>query len=252
MLIETTDSWNVQLLRFSAFPVAGASLTGTESWWQNVVGAAPESMTSKPREGLTQSSGQLDETSTLVLGCQPDRIDWQLLPSEKQESVPEYPTIGELGAVMPRFVDIINLWLSLTDTELQRLAFGIVLVKRAANRIEGYNKIAQYLPAITLDPEGSSDFSYSINRPRATTSAIDQLIINRLSKWAVVAYKMFKIPTQGMESLKFAEQETILCRLELDINTAKELAILPREKLKEIFLELVTLAQEIADKGDVK
>ena len=228
------------------------SLNDPDSWWQNVVGTVPESKVSKPKEGLNQSSGQIDETSQLVLSCLPDRIDWQLLPSEQSESAPEFPSIGELEAVLPKFVGIINSWLEQPRTEIQRLALGMVLVKPVEDRVAGYKKIATYLPAVKLDPEESSDFSYSINRPRATTTTLDKLIINRLSRWAVVAFRMFRMPMQGVESIKFVDKEKTLCRLELDINTNPEVEKLPKEKLREIFAELVTVAQEIATKGDVK
>ena len=251
-----SDSWMVQLLRISAFPIAGVPVADPHSWWETTVGSAPDSTTSKPKEGLVQSSGLVDETSQLILRCLPDRIDWQLLPVNEVDLSLDYPVIGNFEAALPKFIETINRWLEQSCPEIQRFAFGAVLVKQVNDRVSGYSEIAKLLPAVKIDAEGSTDFSYSINRPRASTLNIEGLIINRLSKWAVMAFKIFKLPMLSSEGVKLvthaADKETYLCRLELDINTTSELAKLPKERIKEIFAELVNLAKEIAEQGDVK
>lgn len=250
-----TDRWIVQQLRISAFPVAGSTLVNSDSWWQSVTGVPPESTTSKPREGLVQSGGKIDDSTQLILSCLPDRIDWQLVPIPN-ETQSEIPTLGDFETSLPRFISVINSWLEMPSLEIHRLALGMNLVQPVEDRVSGYKTIAQYLPALELDPEGSSDFSYSINRPRKSTTSVDHLVINRLSKWSVIAFRMFRVPTQaqGSEQIIFTEKESNNCHLELDINTAphKDVKKLPPEKTKEIFVELVALAKEIAEKGDVK
>lgn len=253
--VDISDSWMVQLLRISAFPIAGVPVADPTSWWETTIGSAPDSMTNKPKEGLVQLNGQIDETAQLVLSCQPDRIDWQLSPIEPTDLPPDYPAIDNFETALPKFIDIINRWLEQPRPEFQRIAFGAILVKQVSNRVSGYSEIAKYLPAVKIDAEGSTDFSYTINRPRPSTLAIEGLTINRLSKWGVAVFKMFKLPMIASEGIKLimhaADKETYLCRLELDINTTTDIAKLPNEQIKEIFAELVNLAKEIAAQGDV-
>lgn len=254
--VDISGSWKVQLLRISVFPVNGVPVTEPSSWWETTVGSTPDSMTNKPKEGLVQLNGKIDETSQLFLNCQPDRIDWQISPIENPEALTEFPEVGDFETVLPKFVGIVNGWVEQSCPELQRFAFGAVLVKQVSDRVSGYKEMSRFLPDVKIDPEGSTDFSYSINRPRNTTLNIEGLTINRLSKWAVVAFKLFKIPMVGSDGIKLfmhaADKETYLCRLELDVNTAINMTSLPKERLKEIFAELMQLATEIAAKGDVK
>lgn len=250
-------SWMVQLLRISAFPVAGVSVAEPTSWWEATIGSPPDSVTNKPKEGLVELRGKIDETSQLVLVRQPDRIDWQLLPIELPELLLDYPKIDKFETTLPKFIEIVNRWLDQDCPEFQRLAFGAILVNEVSDRISGYNEIAKFLPVVKIDAKGSSDFSYTINRPRTSNLKIANLTINRLSKWGVGILKMIKLPVAPQEDGKLvmraaAIKETYLCRLELDINTDVNMVKLPREQMKEIFTELVNLAKEIAEKGDVK
>lgn len=250
--VEISDSWVVQLLRISAFPVAGVPVADPTFWWEATIGSAPDSMTNKPKDGLVQLNGLLDDTAQLILNCQPDRIDWQLSPVETPDLSRKYPAIDNFETILPKFIEIINRWLELPYPELQRFALGVVLLKEVSNRVSGYKEIAKFLPAVKIDAEGSTDFTYSINRPRASKLGIEGLTINRLSKWAVMVFKVFRFPVAAPEGVKFADKETYLCHLELDINTALDMAKLPRERMKDIFAELVNLAKEIATEGDVK
>jgi hypothetical protein len=253
---EMSASWMVQLMRITAFPVAGVPVGDPSTWWETTIGTSPDSVTNKPKEGLVQLSGRLDDFAQLALNCQPDRIDWQISPIEPTDFSPDYPEIGVFETILPKFLEFINRWLDQQFPEFQRLAFGVILVKQVNDRVTGYHKIAEFLPNIKIDAEGSTDFTYSINRPRTSKLGIEGLKINRLSNWSVGVIKLFRIPvaTPGGSKafMNVADKETYLCRLELDVNTAVDVANLPRERIKDILTELVHLAMEIAKSGDVK
>ena len=121
------------------------------------------------------------------------------------------------------------------------------------NRKSGYELIANYLPNVKLDPIGSSDFLYQINRTRNSQLGISDLEINRLSKWSVVKRGLARIDIlpEARVSL-FPSSETFSCRLELDVNTSGDYKNdIPSEKLADVFHELVDFAKEIALKGDI-
>jgi len=118
------------------------------------------------------------------------------------------------------------------------------------DRPSGYRKLGSYLPGIQIDPEGSSDFLYQINRPRKARLNIPSLRINRLSNWSV---SRIDIGGQfGAQTIELPGLEQYACRLELDINTAPDFQeILVREQLRSTFEELVDLGKEIAARGDI-
>jgi len=118
------------------------------------------------------------------------------------------------------------------------------------NRAAGYRNLSRYLPAVRLDPEGSQDFYYQINRPRRST-VVDGLQINRLSKWSVAQFVpiTLMLTPQSVQSGVGAGEEA--CRIEVDVNTAPHgNAELPSARLPEVFGELVRLGEEIVSKGD--
>ena len=103
------------------------------------------------------------------------------------------------------------------------------------------------LPHVQLDPAGSSDFMYRINRRRQCKSGISSLAINRLSTWSVA-----RIQDITMEAHRTVPgPSSYVCRLELDINTAPEFkSALRKSSLTKLTDELIRLANEIASEGD--
>ena len=132
----------------------------------------------------------------------------------------------------------------------KRIAFGAELLAEVSDVRSGYLALQSYLPDIRLDPQ-SSDFSYSINRPR--TSQDLAVKINRLSRWGVVILLRFKmgVPSESVV-LQAPDSQWTACRLSLDINTdAAFSGELPHERLAEILDNLIAFGQEIAAQGDV-
>ena len=246
------EAWQAEILRLTAFPSPSAQL-GEPTWWKDLVGEHPETKISQPRVGGQQEEGRLDEGRKLVLRVEPTRIDWLLTPIENRaREVNGIPTTGSFPESVQTFRQLMLRWFELaTCPPVQRLAFGATALLPVEDLQAGYRQISAYLP-FQLDPEGSSDFSYQINRPRDSTSGISGLRINRLSKWSVVRLTMGDI-TFGPASVSYAARHIRhACRLELDINTAADFqGELSREQLPQIFRELVQLGQEIVKDGDI-
>ncbi len=248
-LIDMPDpqNWQVESLRSTSFPSA-APQPSTATWWYDLVGKQPETRVERLKELLHQEEGQVDGTK-LVLGIQPVRIDWLTVPNDPGDKF----WIGSFQDSLDVFLELMRRWFKIAPPA-KRLAFGAVLMLPVENRRAGYILIAKYLPQIQLDPEGSSDFLYQINRPRDSRTEIRGLQINRLTKWSVA-----RLGTGHIElSLKeprasyFPASESYACRLELDINTLPDYPNdLPHDQLGSIFQELVDLGKEIVMKGDI-
>jgi hypothetical protein len=239
----------VESLRLTAFPT-GDQIESAENWWQTVAGSDPERRVLDKRQGLLQS-GQYRE-AILRMAVKSERIDWVIIPAEDAEPNEEGPpSIGPLAVRIEDAKALASAWCPHAPP-LRRVAFGAILHEPAADRIAGYERLAKYLPAVELDPAGSSDFLYQINRPRAskTSQGVD---INRLSKWAVVTVKLASIVIGGGRGSVQEHALASACRLELDISTTADRdQSLPPENLAHLFKEIFELGIEIADHGDVK
>ena len=146
-----------------------------------------------------------------------------------------------------------NRWLTLDSCpEIQRVAFGAVLLSPVDSKVSGYRQLAAYLPSVTIDPEHSTDLLYQINRPRESATGIPDLKINRLSKWSVAQISTAGLVLEPTRILYHdVPQAYLACRLELDINTAAERREpLPRETVSNVWQELLNLGMEIVIDGD--
>jgi hypothetical protein len=238
--------WNVETLRLTAFN-SQASESGDISWWGDLVGVEPESSLSRKRDNILQEQGPF-HGGTLHLIRQPFRVDWTLVaPVEDEDSL--FPAL--LPDATYKFYELGKKWLALkTCPELNRLAFGPILGQAVQTRQLGYEKLASYLLSLTLDP-GAQDFFYQINRPRDSRSGIPSLRINRLCKWSVSLKSKVSV-VMGTAPQVSSEGGQLAAQLELDINTSEGYkGFFGDTQRLEVFQELIDLAVEISEKGDV-
>ena len=249
------SAWQAEILRLTAFHIE-PTLPQNISWWTDLMGEPAETKTVQQRIG-----GQIEQglfTSIrgvkLVNQVQPHRIDWLLQIHEQEPQINAFPTIGQFIEVVEIFVEVMSRWLKLkTCPILQRLALGAILTYPADSYAAGYRQLSAYLPNVKLDPESSSDFLYQINRVRDSTSKIDGLRINRLSKWSVASLQTIGF-SLGQDLDTSIDKGSLLraCRLELDVNTTTDAKKpLPSNRINQIFKELVNLAKEIIKEGDI-
>lgn len=240
-------TWQVESFRLTCFPSPITELDPT-NWWRDVIGEEPENTVVRARERLRQDEGHVNDRK-IVLGVQPIRIDWLMRPNEEEGKF----TIGPFQDSLVPFLEMTASWFKITPP-IRRLAFGTILVLPVDSRQAGYKILGKYLPNVKIDPVGTSDFLYQINRPRNSELQIPELQINRLTKWSVLKRGTFGFelsPSTPVAAL-LPSSETLACRLELDINTSPEYnGDLPTDKLTAIFNELVDLTKEIALKGDI-
>jgi hypothetical protein len=253
---NTNDSTEplVEFLRLTAFLHADERVT-EPTWWSDLTGSQPEQRTSKPGRGEFQDAGPIGDTF-LSVSLQAGRVDWFLTPGPFEPTLDLVAKINSVGIFPEKFgafEDLLNRWLTVSP-RMVRLAFGAVVFVPVESKEAGYRKLAEYLPGVKIDPDGSEDFLYQINRPRKSINGITGLRMNRLSKWSVAYFQRFRlgipVPTQQVQGKP--GDRTHACRIELDISTPADASdALPQDRLVHVFRELVDFGSEIAQKGDI-
>jgi len=245
------EAWQAESLRFTAFP---SEIVSTEqlSWWETSVALPPEAVVSRPKTGQYQAYGDI-EGRRLTLQIQPGRIEWSVKPIVKADDEQlDVPMLGPFTEVLGSLSKVVSSWLAQAPA-LNRLAFGAVLSQSVENPRQGLLLLQKYLPSVTIDPDGSSDLFYQINRPRLSLR-VDGLRMNRLSKWVLqVAQRVTLVLGAPNETVQRASDFEASCKLELDMNTAPDFGrALPAEHLGALLQETIDLGREIAQKGDVR
>jgi hypothetical protein len=186
-------------------------------------------------------------------------VDWVLRPeTSEQEEVPAVLTTGSLRESLGALLPLVQKWFGLDSCPVaKRLALGAVLLRPVDSRQEGYERLGPYLKdAVKLDPNGSSDFRYTINRWRSS-KVVPDLRMNRLTTWFVWVWRPVKLtvrvrPDAEVSREQEAGEQQMACRLDLDVNTAPEFeGVFDPPRQGELLQELCELTEEIAAKGDV-
>lgn len=214
--VDAARDLQTESLRLTAF-LAPAAQGDQPAWWADLVGAQPETRTSKPSKGELQETGTVGER-TLVLSVFPGRVDWFLGPRFEEGVIRETRWAGRFPDTLEAFGQLMTRWLAICPA-LVRLALGVVVHEPALDKVTAYRKLAQYLPAVTVDPDGSQDLLYQINRPR-NSAVLEGLKINRLSKWSAALFVSLRMEITGQQ----VQQQRVgagahSCRVELDLNT---------------------------------
>lgn len=246
MALYPSSDWTVASMRFTAFPVT-PERPADHHWWRDVMNQEPEARTVKTTPVQIEESGPFNDLSRVVLSVTTARTDLVLIPNPTPSLLPD--AVGTLPDIQPRFIEIALRWLALSNRfPIQRLAFGAVLFHQEQNRKAGYERVGQFL-AHTLTPSDrdSRDLFFQINWPVVSTS-VPELVINRLTKWAVLAARGIAITPSGVTS---SPPEAWATTLEIDFSTAAETAgPLPNAQVEALLAELVSAAMLVAAEGD--
>jgi hypothetical protein len=253
--------WFAETVRLTAFPVELIDAEEVD-WWRAVAH-------SRPRQSVTGQDGQLVEAGSVALdhgqvvqaqlSVAPTKIDW-LLTSAKalragDEHFPtDWPTedfVAKFDVAREQMKALATQWWPMAPA-LKRIAFGAILMHPASSPRDAYDELSRFVQ-YPLDSDRMSDFSLQLNRRRAARSVENGLQINRLAKWSAVTIRNVRVTMMGDQLLQQrAPRERYAVRCELDINTSPTREEqLPVEQLPSLFDELVELASEIAQYGDI-
>lgn len=242
--------WNIHHLRLTAFLMSPLDVSNI-SWWKDTIGIEPTSLKiTSMTLPVREEEGLLGDL-VLLLKIELTRVDWILSSSNKQ-GMEEFPHLGDTDQAFEAFLGVTNKWFENEQLpKIKRLAFGSRFQRKVDARINGYDELDNYLHFSDLDTKNSSDFLYQINRPRPS-KIINKISINRLSKWHVVNAKLLAIDISGTQQGSVAA-DIYATTLDLDLSSdAENDSELPKNKLKKLFKELISLAKEIGEKGDIK
>lgn len=248
--------WFAESLRATFFPAVAPGLSPRE-WWTLVAGAPnADLVVNEGPAGHANATATIENGNAILqLACTPDRLDWGYAigmgPDETGALVPA----REISAVEAtgEFLNRLESWMPHAPI-CRRIAFGAVYRAVAASKEEGYEILREQLQTVDIDPIGSSDFFYRINRPRQSKTAPFPLKVNRVAQWSVMSFHgqpanqnltLTYVP-QSMKSRHF-------CRVEIDCNTAADNAdLIEKPFIGKTLRELSDLGLEIAQFGDVR
>lgn len=247
------EAWRVQNMRLIAFPREPQSAV-PQSWWREVTGAEPESVSERRQKQEKEESGVYEGT-LLTLGLDLLRIQWTVAPQLDAESInleEQPPVLGPFVQRKNWFRDLMERWLPRCPP-IHRLAFTASLLQPTSNHQTGYELLNRYLRWVDIDPQ-SSEFLYRINRRRPSGTGIPNLMLNRLSTWVVAKFGVLVAAVGGGHpEQQFRPTENYACAVELDINTTPDFTgLLPQDNLIRIFTELVEAGVDIAQNGDAR
>lgn len=252
--IHPISNWQVRVLRCTAFynPDEQFDISG---WWAEMMGDLPEKEIKKAKAGISIEEGPCKE-GDLTLTKSPIAVDLRLHLADKlPDEINGIPTIGNFEERCPEYVALVKKMFDVaTFPSVKRLAFGSIINFPSKDQQDAYTKLSAYIKNVKIDPVKSRDIIYRINRRRISKIAIPGLDINRLSTWNVIKYQAVaaSLVSEKMTTTKVSEI-SYACQLQIDINTSEESENeLPKEKLGEIFDELVDMGKEIISQGDIE
>ena len=238
--------WDVESLRASIFHPPGTNAVAQSGLWEKATGNQPESIDSRPKSRITRVVGNVGENN-LTLGIQDERIDWLVRPNQP---IGPLPTLGAVEDVLPLLRKAIQCTLETTPTVL-RMAFNPVLVKQVPDPATALSQLSKHLPRLSLDSMDGTDFIYQINKQQRSAS-VPHVRLNRLARWStelmdgleltVGPSNQPRVKTTGLSSAR---------KLNLDMNTDPTSGAISRDKIADLFDELVSIAGEIATEGDI-
>lgn len=241
--------WIAAQVRVTVFAAGGGWNPRPEAWTELGLAEAPTS--ARVKGETTEQGPELD--NWLIVQTTASRIDFVYVPNPEVDDA-IFLDVGPADEAGRRFADFLSPWLSGHCPEISRMALGIVARIPVRDRNEGYRRLGQFVP-VQLDPEGSSDFLYQINRPRPS-KAVPGMTVNRLTQWSVATVAQMAAelpvgPAAQAADIRFGEARH-WCQAALDINNVPGPQPLPRGQVTALLDEFLALATEITGKGDVK
>ena len=239
--------WDVESLRLSTFHPERPAQPGL---WAKLMGNDPESVNSRPREQVLLEEGGANG-NRLILASQNQRLDWTISPGPTTSPDLQKPLVlVDVDQAMSLIRKALGV-LTGTYRQVDRLAFGVILIRQVSDVKEGLGHLSQYLPHLDLENRGGLDFIYQINRRRLSSYA-PHVLVNRLAKWSLESVQSGALRIGPSQRPHIAVSESLLVdKLTIDINTAPTNNAISVSRMPGLLDEFMAFAQEVAVKGDV-
>ncbi len=236
--------WRLEHVRFTAFGQPD-KLPNTGEFFEEIFGFPPESEVKKRNEMKVEFSTSAGGVNH-VLGVQAGKLDVIINPAPADETPTEVPYLQE-GMKCRDFLNRAALKVVDTDSGISRVAVGERWFLPVPSVRDGYAGLGFFLPGVDIDPDGSRDFSYRINRARQWK---EQIGINRLSTWNCLS---LNVAIHAGGGIPAAAQIASYVSLLTDINTKPEadFGLLDAESKRALVNVLFEYSAELTEKGDV-
>lgn len=252
--LQPSIEWSAQQLRATIFHATGDVGNIIHDYWIKAFNVAPQQDETRNLEGVRIVSSQAGDKHW-VANIRPDRVDIILQPANapNSESGDVWNKFGNPYREVPReLLQPSHLLIDMVSG-INRLAVGALLLAPAAGISDAFAKLDTVLPGLRLGDLDAPDFSFHVNRRRRSQIS-SGLSVNRLSTWSIAQGQTVSFGPVGSGGGSAASGRIqYAASLQLDINTVQidPSRGIPSDKAKEILGELVNLALEIADRGDV-
>jgi hypothetical protein len=243
--------WRAENLRVSMFTKAPLRLTDDD--WKALTGQEEAETRTQIPGGRAFIGSALG--GQLTIANPGPRLDCMLsvLPSEEHPHV-GFNSVGLWSEVSEKFLVATIPWIEQLDFEIWRLAFGCVLLLRTDSREQAYAQLNDLIRSVTITPL-MRDLLFRVNWP-VKSSIVPELSINRITSWASVRISLgaLLVSSGGAPpQLQMAPSPVDCVRLEIDHNTNQEWSLpFERGHVAPIYKELVSLANENAERGEVQ
>ncbi len=233
-------------LRFTAFvsempfPENGGEL------FQDFFGFTHDDETCRKREFMSEFSsgkgGVLYQAT--ISGPKVDfTVSPGISPGEVPDAMPSLPLEGDFETM---FRDAAKR-LVVETPKFVRLAVGAHFILPSAGKEAGYAAMQTFLPTVKIDPSGSSDFQYRINRRKDLQMSGKLVPINRLVTWGCLGFKLIMGTAAGVAHVGDAVSAMTDVNTDPNIDVA---SLTPTEQAT-IIETLFSSSRELAEKGDV-
>jgi len=241
--------WTTETLRLSLFCSENVKLTIAN--WTTITGQdEPQTVQNvAPRRSFV---GPFHD-GTLNISAVGPRVDCVLLPKSPTEAIEEgyVPTIGSWPSACDAFVKATSEWLARFEQPVHRIAFGGSLIAKCESITDAYRQLLSMLQSVKGDPNRMRELIYRVSWP-LQSKAVDGLLLNRITSWATLQIQLQLMVQTGAKTTMTETAATHVVRLEIDHSTdADRTNPFDRSQLVPIYRELVSLAAENAEKGEV-
>jgi hypothetical protein len=216
---EVGIEWKVESLRITSFLGTLPTTRSLEDWLETVSGNTPIQVT---KTNNTFSGVARSSDGFLRIDWANNRIDILLLPVDPVTD----NSIGNLGTLTNLFNKYVDRFTELHDFPVvDRLAVGLVLTYGIDNEAMGIELIRPAILGLRIDAR-ARDLQYRSNIPYINPE-IPSIQINRLATWSLgqVQTVQIRLGNDGSQTQEVVGLAPIAIRLELDINTDKDMKI---------------------------
>ena len=248
-LSEMALEWTAETLRLSLFFTSPVKIGVTD--WKTITGQDEPQTIQNTAARRTLSGPFLD--GVLQMNVIGPRVDCALLPRAPTATVEEgyIPQVGPLAATAAAFLDATKPWIEGVSDPVHRIAVAGAALAKCDNLQNAYTKLLGMLQSVKGDPARMRELLFRINWP-VSSQKMQGLSLNRITTWSVLQVQLQLMVTTGEQTFVKDTPATQVIRLEIDHNTdAERTEPFDRPMLVPIYEELVALALENAEKGEV-